>query len=449
MSFWLRMTSRVVFFFLVVSLISFNTADPPPGIKVRITENAKSLKELGLMYLNGLVTKQFSIENLLIKSVTLTSLQVDPAQVDFRFLEKIGLQFEIRDLKFSLELQRELNMPFFTQFNIDRGTTIITGEGVSAMIIVKINQNPKGHLNVEIPSADCTIRADTIRTTSTGFLGNIFDVLTPLYKYFFNNKICPALEPMINNKLRDLPMMKTLHEGRQLDLDYSLSSDIAVTSKSLDISFKGLMSVHGQAVDTDSIRPGKEPVFTETKQMVYVGISELFFNGAAMSIYKSGPFEVEVPKLKGLKVLMNSALEAVGITQGLLTVELTEAPIIKIKKDNVNADVNFKAQSKGQQESLLSCKLGMNVKFEESRLIPVIKMPSCQAKTEKLKGKIVVGVAKTILYFVDKLFVEGIPIPLPIDLSFIDAKIQFEEGYLMVGGSLKFNPLQSSSNTGR
>lgn len=53
------------------------------------------------------------------------------------------------------------------------------------------------------------------------------------------------------------------------------------------------MSVHGQAVDTNLIRPSKEPVFTETSQMIYVGFSEFFFNVAAMAIYKSGPFEVD------------------------------------------------------------------------------------------------------------------------------------------------------------
>uniref|UniRef100_A0AAZ1X5W3 Lipid-binding serum glycoprotein C-terminal domain-containing protein n=2 Tax=Oreochromis aureus TaxID=47969 RepID=A0AAZ1X5W3_OREAU len=288
------MKSCVVIFFFLVSLISSDKAAPPPGIKVRITEK---VKDLGLMYLKGLVNKQFPIEKrfLPIKSVTLTKLQADPAQVDFRFQEKIGLQFKIKDLKFSLELQRELNVPF-TQVNIIKGTTTLTGEGVTATIIVRMNKNLQGHLNVEIPRDNCKINADTIRTTSTGFTGPAWDFLRPLYQYLFNNQICPALQPMINNKLKDLPMMRTVYEDHQLDLDYSLTSDIAVTSRSLDISFKGLMSVHGQAVDTDSIRPGKEPVFTETNKMVYVGISEFFFNGAAMAIYKSGPFKFNVPE---------------------------------------------------------------------------------------------------------------------------------------------------------
>ncbi|XP_019212310.1 phospholipid transfer protein isoform X3 [Oreochromis niloticus] len=408
MGFWLRMKSCVVIFFLV-SLISSDTAAPPPGIKVRITEK---VKDLGLMYLKGLVNREFLIENedFLIKSVTLTKLQIDPAQVDFRFQDKIGLQFEIRDLNFALQLQREKNVQFFKKFKIDKGTTIFTGEGVRAMILVRMNQNPKGHLNVEIGKEDCKINADSIRTKSTGFVGKVLDKFKSLTKHFFKKKICPALQPMINDKLKDLSTMRTVHEGRQLDLDYSLSSDIAVTSRSLDMSFKGLMSVRGQAVDTDSIRPGKEPVFTETNKMIYVGISEFFFNGAAMAIYKSGPFEVNVPKLEGLKSVVNLLLGAVGIQP--------------------------------------SCKLDMNVKFEASRLIPVIKTPKCNVETQKIIGKIVVGAAKAILYFVDKWFDEGIPIPLPTDLSFIDAKTQFEEGYLVVGGSLNFIPLQSSSNAG-
>ncbi|CAI5660565.1 unnamed protein product [Oreochromis niloticus] len=445
MGFWLRMKSCVVIFFLV-SLISSDTAAPPPGIKVRITEK---VKDLGLMYLKGLVNREFLIENedFFIKSVTLTKLQIDPAQVDFRFQDKIGLQFEIRDLNFALQLQREKNVQFFKKFKIDKGTTILTGEGVRAMILVRMNQNPKGHLNVEIGKEDCKINADSIRTKSTGFMGKVLDKFKSLTKHFFIKKICPALQPMINNKLKDLSTMR-IHEGRQLDLDYSLSSDIAVTSRSLDMSFKGLMSVHGQAVDPGSIRPGKEPVFTETNKMVYVGISEFFFNGAAMAIYKSGPFEVNVPKLEGLKSVVNLLLGAVGIQPGLLKVKLTKAPIIQIRNAGLNATVDIETQSEGQQSVFVSCKLDMNVKFEASRLIPVIKTPKCKVETQKIIGKIVVGAAKAIFYFVDKWFDKGIPIPLPIDLSFIDAKTQFEEGYLVVGGSLNFIPLQSSSNAG-
>lgn len=62
--------------------------------------------------------------------------------------------------------------------------------------------------------------------------------------------------------------------------------------------FQGLISVNGQTVDTGSIRAGKEPVFKETNHMVYVGIPEFFFNGAAMAIYKSRPFEFNVPEVR-------------------------------------------------------------------------------------------------------------------------------------------------------
>ncbi|XP_019212309.1 BPI fold-containing family C protein-like [Oreochromis niloticus] len=254
---------------------------------------------------------------------------------------------------------------------------------------------------------------------------------------------------MINDKLKDLPMMRTVHEDRQLDLDYSLSSDIEVTSRSLDISFKGLMSVHGQAVDTDSIRPGKEPVFTETNKMVYVGISEFFFNGAAMAIYKSGPFDFNVSKLKGWKRLFNPGLGALGIEPGPWTAELTEAPIIQISKAGLSATVNFKAQPKAKQKGfLMTCKVDMNVEFKERHLTMKFKLPKCDDKTGKIIEKIKAVFVNILHELITKWFVKEIPIPLPAELSIIDAKTQFEEGYLVVGGSLTFNP-QSSSNAGR
>ncbi|XP_026012257.1 BPI fold-containing family C protein-like, partial [Astatotilapia calliptera] len=484
--FWLRMKSCVLFFFFLASLISSNTAPPPPGIKLQITGNAK---DLGLMYLKGLVNKEFPIDKkyMKMKIVKLIELQVDPAKVGFSFQENIGLQIEIKDMAFSLEIQQEAKIPV-----IHINMTTLTGEGVTATITVRMNQNTQGHLNVYIPQDNCIINTDTSRTTSTGF--KWFwegDLLRRFYQYLFNNKFCPALQPKINYMLRDLPMMKTVHENRQLDLDYSLSSDIAVKSRSIDISFKGLISVHGQAVDTDSITAGKEPVFTETNKMIYVGISEFFFNGAAMAIYNSGPFEVNVPKLEGLKNLVQKTLK---IEPGLWTVELTKAPIIKIIKtglselSGLSATVNFKAQHKDQQTYFpMICKVNMDVEFKERLLIVNIQKLKFEDEARSINGNVLVRrqcsnrftpislyqqifimiiiiiiiiiiitcVSLFVQAFLVKVFhkritkwlVKEIPIPLPAELSIIDAKTQFEEGYLVVGGSLTFNP-QSSSNAG-
>ncbi|XP_005462663.1 phospholipid transfer protein [Oreochromis niloticus] len=450
--FWLRMKSCVLFFFFfyLASPISSITAPPPPGIKLQIRENAKDvLKDLGLMYLKGLVNKQFPIDDIClpIKSVNLTDLQVDPAKVDFKFQENIGVQIEIKDMNFSLEIQREAKVPF-TQIKIIEGTTTLTAEGVTATITVRMNQNPQGHLNVEIPRDNCTIKADTIRTTSSGLTGFLLDSLQyfRLYLYLFNDKICPALQPMINNKLKDLPMMSTVYEDHQLDLDYSLSSDIEVTSSSLDISFKGLLSVHGKAVDPGSIRPGREPVFTETNKMVYVGISEFFFNGAAMAIYKSGPFEFNVPEMEGLLVGLGQKI--MEIKPGPWTAELIEAPIIEISNDDLSATAYFKAQRKAKLNGfLMTCRFKMDIEFKERLLIMNIQEPKCKEKAGKIKGKFLAFLVNVFHERITKSLVKEIPIPLPAELSLINATNQFEEGYLVVGGSLTFNP-QNSSNAG-
>lgn len=62
--------------------------------------------------------------------------------------------------------------------------------------------------------------------------------------------------------------------------------------------FQGLVFRQGQGVDAGSIRAGTDPVFTQTDQMIYVGISEFLFNSVAMMLYKSGPFHLKVPKVR-------------------------------------------------------------------------------------------------------------------------------------------------------
>lgn len=61
--------------------------------------------------------------------------------------------------------------------------------------------------------------------------------------------------------------------------------------------FQGLVW-QGDSKDIRDVTTGAVPVFSEIKMMAYVGISEFFFNSAAMSVYRLGPFQLNVPEVR-------------------------------------------------------------------------------------------------------------------------------------------------------
>ncbi|XP_035772477.1 uncharacterized protein LOC102793740, partial [Neolamprologus brichardi] len=96
-----------------------------------------------------------------------------------------------------------------------------------------------------------------------------------------------------------LPQLQERQKWQRIGRNFIPGDVVIVVNNSAPRNSWGLMSVQGKAVDPGSIRPVKEPVFTETNKMIYVGFSEFFFNGVAMAIYNSRPFEFNVPEDRG------------------------------------------------------------------------------------------------------------------------------------------------------
>lgn len=56
---------------------------------------------------------------------TFTLLKVDPAQFDLQFQEDSGLQLEIKDLEFTVKLQRDINLPLIKDFRYRTHTWVL------------------------------------------------------------------------------------------------------------------------------------------------------------------------------------------------------------------------------------------------------------------------------------------------------------------------------------
>ncbi|XP_028456145.1 uncharacterized protein LOC114570118 [Perca flavescens] len=241
--------------------------------------------------------------------------------------------------------------------------------------------------------------------------------------------------------LAGVAMTRTLSEDHKINLDYSLSGNVTVTSNSLDVPFTGVV-YYG---DTRPALPaaGVVPVFKDkdSNRMAYVGVSEDLFKSAGQALYDHGPFELTVPQIN---LIVNSLLKKLGLPKGPVEVQLTGVPVIKINKDGVSVSVKASAQSKTKPlppPLAMECQFGIKVDLNGRRLIlQSLSLSKCKAKPGTKKGKFVAGLVEGIIKWIPSiikiLFKKGVQIPLPDGLNFTQTKIDYHPGYFVVGGSL-------------
>ncbi|XP_078100587.1 phospholipid transfer protein-like [Sander vitreus] len=399
------MTSCVFSLFFLLSLCSSITADGPTGLKVRITDRVPEfLKDYGLKYLRELVNRPFQdflLSTCHIGSLTFTRLDVDPNDVVVRFQQGSGLQFEFRNLNITAEIQKGIN---HCLFDIMKGTAVVTGEGVSVIIRVRLIQK-QGRLSLEIPPGDdyCKTQADRVHVDKLGFVLNA--ALTGVLRFMFTNQFCPTIRddvvPNVNTMLAGVAMTRTLSEDQKINLDYSLSGDVTVTSNSLDVPFTGVV-YYGDTRPALSAA-GVEPVFTESNLMAYVGISEDLFKSAGQALYNHGPFELTIPEIN---YLANSLLKKLGLPKGPVKVEFTGLPVIKINKDGISVNVKAIAQSKTKSPPPplpVECQFGIKVNLNGRHLTLQSLSPKCKASPGTILGKVLVGIVKPILRWIPSI----------------------------------------------
>ncbi|XP_045899502.1 phospholipid transfer protein-like [Micropterus dolomieu] len=343
---------------------------------------------------------------------------------------------------------------------LDAGSIAFGGAGVSATIGVKLSRNQQGRLSIEIPN--CVFTADVILTQSTGWIGHLVDVLRPVLRNLFNTQLCPAVQryavPQVNSMLENISMAMTLY--KDLNIDYSLSGDVTVASTFLDVPFKGLVFRQGETVDAGSIRRGADPVFRESDRMAYVGVSEFLINSAIMSVYSTGVMaQTEMVTDAGLKAALRAlqlSRQPLRMTDPLSAeVEVTEAPSITTShRDGVTITARarvrvFAVPAGREQEQLLSVSASCTVQIMVAIKGNYLTLPSsnvdCTIITKNsIRDNLVKPLngllSKKLKGFLRGYFDKGVLMPLPEGMGFSQGQIDYQDGFMVLGGDLNFTP---------
>ncbi|XP_040919472.1 phospholipid transfer protein-like isoform X2 [Toxotes jaculatrix] len=452
------MTSCVFSFLFSISLFSSITAVDPAGLKIRITNRALSmLKDQALAFLQeGLVNRPFeerSIGSCTIQRAVITQLAVN--QADLRFQANSGFQFVIQNFGFTITFDRQLNLYIFR----DTGTSTFEAEGVNVNMAVSLFRNDQGRLNVAV--SNCEASANGMVSRSTGPLRRVWDNLLPCVRHLFNHLFCPVVQrygvTAVNRMLDTVNMDAELFPDFGISIDYSLIRDVQVTAASLDLSFKGLAHRRGEAAAVTS--DGVDPVFPGNERMAYLGVSQLFFDSAAVSFYNAGAMgkkleEVTSVPAKVLLRLRQFFTQPWRLSAPLSAeVGLTEAPRIRITPHGVTVNVRARLRAASTPPSRAphviasvsaTCEVSVRVTVDGNRLTLPYQQVSCSVVTSNSVKQQLVKPLNTLLTnrisdFMEGWFARGVQLPLPEGVSFTQGTIQYHDGFALVGGDLDFS----------
>uniref|UniRef100_A0A8C1CEA8 Phospholipid transfer protein n=1 Tax=Cyprinus carpio carpio TaxID=630221 RepID=A0A8C1CEA8_CYPCA len=430
----------------LLSLITMTLAEPP-GCKIRITDRGlEMLKAETKRFVEGELSNitmpemrgkegrfQYTIKDVKITELNLTS--------DLRFQPDVGLLFEVQNSSITLNFQRCILYWLF----YDEGAINASAEGVNIFTVLHLIKDQDGRL--KISNITCNAFITKMRARFSGTLGRVYDfigtLLTTGMRFVLNKQICPALNHaalvLVNQLLETVPVRTEVNS--YVGIDYSLLNDPVVTETSLDMDFRGMFYDLKNENET-LVNNAVNPVLREYDRMVYLALSEYFFDSGLYSYFKGGlqkqlllnSFQMS----KDLEMLLRTTylgkimmLDPAFMEHPLsLELEVTSPPRSTIKTSGamvaVNCNVKVLVLPPGKPAvQLSSLTMVRIIQYIQPILIP-------------LQGPLKTMLQISAVPLINNYIKRGVQIPLPDGMDFIEEVVEYHNGYIIVGANLHF-----------
>ncbi|XP_042321898.1 phospholipid transfer protein isoform X2 [Sceloporus undulatus] len=465
------MARRISFLFpLLLPFLGMASAGTTemPACKIRITA-----KGLELVKQEGLRFVEQELENITIpdlhgkegqfhyniSNVRVTHLNLPSS--DLRFQPQQHLAFDIRNASISLRFRRQLLYWFF----YDIGSINTSAEGVQIHTALELSKDSSGRL--KISNSSCSASIARMHAGFSGTLRKVYQFLatfiTTGMRFLLNQQICPVLNHaglvLLNSVLDTVPVRNPVDE--HIGIDYSLLDDPMVTSDTMDLSFKG------DNVTLPNVAP--EPLVKETERMVYLAVSEYFFDSALFAYYHAGVLNMEIAGAevpKDLEVLLRASFfgsivmlnPSVMDAPLLLRLQATAPPHCSIKSSGMSisvtalfdiflapADQPLVQLSSMTMEARMSAKVALRQKALQVQLdLRRFRIYSNQSALESLaliplQTPLKTLLQLTIMPLINEKTKKGVQIPLPEGMDFMKEVVTNHMGYLTIGADLHFS----------
>uniref|UniRef100_A0A674B913 Phospholipid transfer protein n=1 Tax=Salmo trutta TaxID=8032 RepID=A0A674B913_SALTR len=434
-----------ILFLLIVAM----SATEPPGCKIRITNRGLEM----LKY----ETQKFVVEEL--SNITMPEMkgnegrfeytinevkinELNLTYADLAFQPGLGLLFEVQNSSIALSFQRRILYWFF----YDTGAINASAEGVNIHTVLHMTKDELGRLKISNITCDASI--GKMKMKFTGTLGRVYDFLatflTTGMRFLLNQQICPAMNHaglvLINSLLETIPVRTEV--DKYVGIDYSLLSDPVVTSRSLDMDFRG-MFFELENENNTLVNYAVNPIVREYDRMVYLGLSEYFFDSGLYSYYKAGIFQMNIanervsmrpesavmccnpilsPYPISLRLELNSAPKTTIKTSGA-TVAVTAIATVMVLPPGT-APVQLSSMTMGGEGG--AQQLNIRKAFLMFGILSVYQNPLTMLQI-------------SIVPIINNWTKRGVSIPLADGLDFIEEVVEYHNGYLIIGANLHFS----------
>ncbi|KAJ3602424.1 hypothetical protein NHX12_030179 [Muraenolepis orangiensis] len=459
---------------LFVTMVTCNREEPA-GVRIRITDKGLEMlkyetlrfveEELSNISMPEMKGKEGSFQYT-ITDVKIVELNL--SQPDLLFQSDLGLLFQVKDSSITLSFHRQILYWFF----YDTGTINASAEGVNIHAALTLVRDQLGRLKINNVTCDANI--SKMRAKFSGTLGRVYEFvgtfLTTGMRFLLNKQICPALNDAalthINSMLANIPVRSAVDS--YIGIDYSLLRDPVVTPRSMDLHFKGMfyeLANENQTLENVAVAPE----IREFDRMVYLALSEFFFDSGMLSYYRAKIFQMHIANDRmpkdmemmlrttyfGTIMLLNPSLMDAPLS---LHLEVTAPPKTSIKTSGatvaVTANVLVMVLPPGQPPIRLSsmtmeAKFNAKVSMKGKRLsvqadLRRFKMFSNQSALESLALIPLQGPLKTMLQIsvvplINNWVKRGVQIPLADGMDFIEEVVEYHNGYILIGANLHFS----------
>ncbi|XP_058143054.1 bactericidal permeability-increasing protein [Dasypus novemcinctus] len=293
-----------------------------PGVVARITQDGfdyarqqgvialqKEMEKIKIPDFSGkFKMKPFGKGRYHFHSIVIREFQLPSSQI--KLLPNVGLQLSISNANVKISGRWKARKGFIKT----SGKFDLNVDGIFISTDLKLGSDDSGRVTVAYSS--CSNRIDHVRFHVSGsFLGWLIRIfrrkIESALRNTMTNKICTTVSDAVSSKLQ--PYVQTLPVTAKIDavaeIDYSLVAPLVATADSLDGKLKGeFFSRAGRT--PPPFAPPALALPNQHDRMVYLGISDYFFNTAGLVYHAAGALRLTltdemIPKTSKFRLTTN------------------------------------------------------------------------------------------------------------------------------------------------
>ncbi|XP_045689003.1 bactericidal permeability-increasing protein [Phyllostomus hastatus] len=468
---------------VLAALATAVTEATNPGVVVRITQKGldyacqqgvaalqKELEKIEIPPFSGsfkvkyLGKGEYSFYSMVIRGVQLPSSQI-------KLLPNEGLAVSVTDANVKMSGKWKARKNFIKV----RGNFDLSVEGISISAGLKLSCDPtSGHSTATCSSCSSSIASVHLHISGShlGWLIQLFQKkIESSLRNTMNSKICQVVTSSVSSKLE--PFLQSLPVTAKIDnvagIDYSLLAPPTATAETLDGQLKGEFF----SLAHRSPPPFTPPALafpTDHDHMVYLGISDYFFNTAGLVYQQAGVLNLTlkddmIPKeskfrltTKYLGTLIPKVARMFPNMTVQLLVRVSSPPRLEVSPAGLALTPALEAQAFAvlPNSSLaplfllgMSTNMSVEVGAKSDRLVGQLGLDKLLLElkhsdigpfsVELIQAVMNYVIPTAVLPMVNERLQKGFPLPLPRHIQLLNLVLQSYQDFLLFGADVQYH----------